>query len=435
MIQDMSYPRNNPNVTSVNHGINSSDFPTAWGSFDEVVTLILSLPAGCLAATFDISAAYRLTPIQPDQQHHLCVFWNGLVYVDRAVMFGLASSAGVFGSIGDMLIAIYKKAGYTQILKWVDDFFVIRLPDQFWTEQEFMDLTGDFGVPWSLKKMRPLSTVQRYIGFDWNLDRRTVMLPPDKLSKTLSVLSHWLTPGERFIAREAASLHGKLVHISCIFPLIRPFLSGIASFALSFKHPRAKLRVPPNLQADLSWIQFVVKSLPNEMPLASRQPVDLQWWGDASTSFGIGIAVGRYWAVWKWAPGFRVGPHQEFNIGWAEAVAVELGLHLVISQHFLSDHCIAGHTFLVRSDNAGVVFVTNKGRSRSHETNKILKYVYQLQAQHRVRLKSVHVASRDNISDALLRGAIKEFLTGFPSVDTQISIPLPDHLADKLISL
>ena len=435
MIQDMSYPRGNPHITSVSYGINSDDFPTAWGSFDEVVSLVLSLPDNCLAATFDISAAYRLTPIRPDQQHHLCVFWDGLVYVDRAVMFGLASSAGVFGSIGDMLIAIYKKAGYSLILKWVDDFFVIRLPDQFWTEQEFMDLTGGFGVPWSLKKMRPLSPVQRYIGFDWDLDRRMVILPPDKLSKTLSLLSRWISPNERFIAREAASLHGKLVHISCIFPLIRPFLSGIAAFALGFRHPRAKLQVPPSLQADLSWIQFIIKSLPNEMPLASQQPVDLQWWGDASTSFSIGIAVGHYWAVWKWAPGFKVGPRQVFNIGWAEAVAIEIGLRLVISLHFLSDHCVAGHSFLVRSDNAGVVFVTNKGRSRSRETNKILKHIYQLQACHRIRLKSMHVASRNNISDALSRGKIKEFLTGFPSVDTQISLPLPTNLADKLISL
>jgi hypothetical protein len=95
----------------------------------------------------------------------------------------------------------------------------------------------------------------------------------------------------------------------------------------------------------------------------------------------------------------------------------------------------AGHTFLVRSGNARVVFVTNKGRSRSCETNKILKHVYQLQAQHQVRLKSVHIASCDNILDALSRGAIKEFLTGFLSVNTQISVPLPEHLADKLISL
>jgi hypothetical protein len=435
MIQDMSYPRNHPSVTSVNHSINSDDFPTAWGTFDETAALILSLPAGCLAATFDISAAYRLTPIRPDQQHHLCVFWKDMVYVDRAVMFGLSSSAGVFGSIGDMLIAIYRKAGFTQILKWVDDFFVIRLPHQIWTEQEFMDLTGFFGVPWSLKKMRPLAVVQRYIGFDWNLESRTVALPPEKLSKTLLLLDQWLEPDKVFLAHNAASLHGKLVHISCIFPLIRPFLRNIATFALSYRNPRAKLHAPPALLADLSWVQFIIKNLPNEMPLASPQPIDLQWWGDASTSFGIGIAIGRYWAVWKWAPGFKVGPRQDYDIGWAEAVAVELGLRLAMSVNFLSNGKAKSHTFLVRSDNSGIVSVTNKGRSRSRETNKILKHIYLLQAQHQIRVKSVHVTSRDNISDALSRGAIKEFLSGFPSVNTQASIPLPSHLSDKLTSL
>ena len=130
-----------------------------------------------------------------------------------------------------------------------------------------------------------------------------------------------------------------------------------------------------------------------------------------------------------------MGPWQVFDIGWAEAVAIEIGLHLVISLHFLSDHCVAGHSFLVRSDNAGVVFVTNKGHSHSRKTNKILKHIYQLQAHHRIRLKSMHIASRDNISDALSCGEIKEFLTGFPSVDTQILVPLPTHLADKLILL
>jgi hypothetical protein len=74
MIQDMSYPQNNPDVTSVNHAINADDFSTAWDSFNNTVSIILSLPADCLAATFNISAAYCLTPILPDQQHHLCIF-------------------------------------------------------------------------------------------------------------------------------------------------------------------------------------------------------------------------------------------------------------------------------------------------------------------------------------------------------------------------
>jgi hypothetical protein len=162
--------------------------------------------------------------------------------------------------------------------------------------------------------------------------------------------------------------------------------------------------------------------------------VDIQWWGDASSSFGIGIALSHYWAVWKWAPGFKVGPLQDFDIGWAEAVAIELGLRLALDLGLLSGSNWRGHSFLVRSDNAGVVVVTNKGRSRSCETNRILKHMYFLQAEHQIRLKSVHVTSRENISDALSRGAIDEFLEGFPGVNTQASISLPSHLADKLTS-
>ena len=435
MIQDMSYPRNDPTTPSVNLGINSDDFPTTWGSFDQTVALILSLPPGCLAATFDISAAYRITPIRPDQQQHLCVFWRDRVYVDRAVMFGLSSSAGVFGSIGDMLVALYEKAGFSPLLKWVDDFFVIRLPDQNWTEEEFMNLTGAFGVPWSPKKTRPLASVQRYIGFDWDLNARTVAFPPEKRSKTLMLIENWLKAGGTFLAREAASLHGKLIHLACIFPLIRPFLRSIASFSSGFQSPRARLHATPPLQADLSWVRFIVLNLPNKMPLSPPLPVDLNWWGDASSSFGIGIVLGTYWAVWKWAPGFLVGPRRDHDIGWAEAVAVELGLRVAISCHFLSSGPVGGQTFLVRSDNAGIVFVTNKGRSRSRETNQILKHVYLLQAQHQIRLKTIHVTSQNNISDALSRGAIEEFLSNFPSINSQVSIPLPDHLVDKLVSL
>jgi hypothetical protein len=187
--------------------------------------------------------------------------------------------------------------------------------------------------------------------------------------------------------------------------------------------------------ADLLWVQFIIRNLPNEIPLAPSLPVDLHWWGDASTSFGIGIALGHHWAVWKWAPGFRVGPLRDYDIGWAEAVAVKLGLRLGLNLDLLSSANQRGHSFLVRSDNMGIVSVTNKGRSRSRETNKILKHVYLLQAQHQIRLKSVYVASRDNISDALSRGAIKEFLSGFPEVNCQTSIPLPSHLANKLVSL
>src|ERR1700722_8902237 len=168
MIQDMSYPRGSLDILLVNAGVDLGDFPTAWGKFDDAAALILSLPPGCLAATFDIAVAYRMVPVCPDQQYALCVYWGGKIHVDRALMFGLSSSAGVFGSVTDMLVAIYKVAGFRYLLKWVDDFLVIRLPSQTWTE-DFIQVTEQIRVPWSHAKMRALASTHPYIGFDWAL--------------------------------------------------------------------------------------------------------------------------------------------------------------------------------------------------------------------------------------------------------------------------
>ena len=127
-----------------------------------------------------------------------------------------------------------------------------------------------------------------------------------------------------------------------------------------------------------------------------------------------------------------VGPQMIYDISCAEAIAIKLGLCVAISLHFLSPSPVGGCTFLVCSDNIGVVMVTNKGRSRSQETNKILKHIYLLQAQHQIRLKAVHVASQNNISDTR---SITEFLASFPSINAQISIPLLNNLVGKLVPL
>ena len=355
LIEDLSFPQNDPLIPSVNSGINSDDFPTTWGTFNKATALILSSPPGAEAATFDISAAYCLTPICPDQQHALCIYWNGTVYVDWAVMFGLASSAGVFGSIADMLVTIYKQAGFFPIIKWVDDFLIIRLPGNAWSNEDFMDLTTQAGVPWSPTKLRQFALNQRYIGFDWDLPSKSVSLPTEKLSAIQSLLVSWEAPNSLFSEHCAASLHGKLVHISCIFPLIRPFLQLISGFAASFRSKRAKLLAPSAVRADISWTRYLLHDLPTSVPLSLPNPIDLGWWGDASTFFGIGVVIGTFWAVWKWAPCFFVGPGCDFDIGWAEAVAIELGLCLALDTKLIGPSSSIIRPTLVRSDNQGVL--------------------------------------------------------------------------------
>jgi hypothetical protein len=434
LIQDLSFPRNDPTIPSVNDVIDSDDFPTEWGTFTDTALLVLELPSGCLAATFDITSAYRITPTRPEEQNALCVFWKGRVYVDQAVAFGLASSAGVFGSLADMLVAIYAAAGFGPIKKWVDDFLVIRLPGQQWVEQDFIALTAAIGVPWSASKTRPLASVQRYIGFDWDIQNKTVALPEEKYAKLLQLVKAWSAEGARFAARKAAQLHGKLVYVATIFPLVRPFLKSIVKFGKKFTNARAKLQPSASLLADLTWVKFILASHLHTIPLAVDNPLDLGWWGDASTSFGIGIAVGEYWAVWQWAPGFEVGPNKSHDIGWAEAVAVELGLRLALHTGLVKARPTSTARFLVRSDNAGVVAVTNKGRSRSANTNRVLKHIYQLLAVEGCVLRAEYVPLRDNVTDALSRGDIAAFLAGFSAAKTRLQVELPEHLANKLRS-
>ena len=128
-----------------------------------------------------------------------------------------------------------------------------------------------------------------------------------------------------------------------------------------------------------------------------------------------------------------MGSHQELDIGWAEAVAVKLGLHLALHEGLVSATSHAGQSLLVRSDNQGVVAVINGGRSRSRNTNSVLKHIYKLLSRSQLTLYSVYVLSRANISDALSRGDVAGFLAGFPSAVIHSTCPLPLHLADKLI--
>lgn len=173
--------------------------------------------------------------------------------------------------------------------------------------------------------------------------------------------------------------------------------------------------------------------LPNEIPITSPSPHDIGWWGDASTSFGIGVVVGHFWGAWAWAHGIQVGPGQQFDIGWAEAVAVEMGLCMVIHHQINLTLPRTVSTLLVRFDNMGIVHVVSKGRSRSANTNNVLREIFMLLATNTLLLHTEYVESKHNVADPLSRGDIAGFLKNFPEATTKSSCSLPPHLQTLLL--
>lgn len=78
--------------------------------------------------------------------------------------------------------------------------------------------------------------------------------------------------------------------------------------------------------------------------------------------------------------------------------------------------------------------MVNKGRSRSADTNAVLRRLYLGLACEGIHLQAEYVASKDNITDALLRGLIGDFLGNFPAVSVH-SCSLPPTLVGLLVSL
>ncbi|KDN34886.1 hypothetical protein RSAG8_12073, partial [Rhizoctonia solani AG-8 WAC10335] len=66
IIQDFSYPHNDPIHQSLNSQIDGDEFTCTWGFFADVALFVSQAPSGAEGATFDVDAAYRRIPIHPD---------------------------------------------------------------------------------------------------------------------------------------------------------------------------------------------------------------------------------------------------------------------------------------------------------------------------------------------------------------------------------
>ncbi|KAJ3472811.1 hypothetical protein NLI96_g13248 [Meripilus lineatus] len=248
LIQNFSFPHSNLPYPSINHTINSDDYPCTWGTFNTICLIVWYLPEGSQAAVRDIAEAYRTMPLHPSQ-------WPGAVVrispndqfcIDTSAAFGVASNAGAYGHIADAGTDIMRSRGLGPISKWVDDHVFFRVPTakisdynrlrkawatsiadhggmhksggRIWyggailpddrvaefdedllfpiTTQPGQDgifpysmedidrLSDELGIPWQKDKDRPFSQSFTFTGFDWNIQKKTVALTEAKRLKS-----------------------------------------------------------------------------------------------------------------------------------------------------------------------------------------------------------------------------------------------------------
>lgn len=403
IIQDLSFPRNDPKHESVNAEIDPEMFLCDWGTFSEVVLLVIDAPDGAEVATLDVDAAFRRCPIRPDQQHHFIVQWKDQFWIDHVVPFGAASSCGVFGQVADAMKAILAARGIKPCLKWVDDFLFMRIILRIASDgtvtysynlKDILDLAFELGWPWKESKTRPFSDTFKYLGLLWNLREKTVQIPDEKKAKYLEKIRAWVY-GARFNRKESEGVLGTLVHCTLAVPDGRSHLPSISNFVSSLNHSSSQFaKRTPNKTVldDIDWWRQALSSdFCGSKLFRPPEPAPIAFWVDASTSWGIGVVLDGIWDSWKLSEGWKSDGR---DIGWAEMIAIECGLRLAIHRGMHSLHLVC------RSDNQGVIHALSNGRSRSVQQNCALRRIVALMRTHSIWISSLYVPSASNIADA-----------------------------------
>lgn len=290
--------------------------------------------------------------------------------------------------------------------------------------QDVNETSDDLGIIWELLKDQPFAPSTIYIGFLWDIARRTVSLSTMKVDKYLAAIAKW-KKRPAHVLQDVQELYGKLLHACEAVQRGRAYLTSLEEMlshcgAKPFLPHRAGTRVAK----DLEWWSRLLQSggvtraiypaIKLENPLA---------FSDASSGIGIGIVIGNYWRAWRLIPGWKTHNGQR-DIGWAEAVAFELLIYTLTSLPGIGRHIV------VHGDNTGVVEGWWKRRHRNREVNEVFRRINEFihNLPYPFDVVTTYVPSASNPADEPSRGIYgpTSFLLPPISLPTELSTFLID---------
>lgn len=258
-------------------------------------------------------------------------------------------------------------------------------------------ITRPLGVPWAKEKDQPFSSCPTYIGFYWDLQKRTVGIPDRKKDKYRAAIDVWRSADPPVhTLKETQELHGKLQHAAHVLPAGRAYLTSLEFFMGTFGDSPHKPRRPPRSTAsDLAWWRDKLSSRIERSIPGPSQLIDFSASSDASSSTGIGIVIGSAWRAWELQGDWR---RDKRDIAWAEAIGFELLIRTLLPTLSPGSHV------RVYGDNKVVVEGWKRGSSRNERVNDVFKRIHSLQDEFQCYFHARYLQGSQNPSDNPSRG-------------------------------
>ena len=422
LITDLSFPHGQ----SVNDGIDASLCSLSYITVDKVAEIAVRLGKGSLLAKIDIESAYRLIPVHPQDRPLQAVEWNGEIYVDPMLPFGLRSAPKIFNAVADALEWYLRQSGIDEVEHYLDDFIVIGPPNSSQCQSAMAILDNvcrQLRLPIAEHKRDGPTTCLIFLGIVIDTLKGELRLPTDKLQRLQSLLQAW--GDKKACSRtELESLIGLLNHACKVVRSGRSFLRRMIDLLHSSSHRPGKntlIRLNTGLRADLAWWNEFVGAWNgiSYLPPSGLLPT-VEMTSDASGSWGCGAWHDNSWFQVQWDSRSR-----DLLIAVKELIPIVMACATWGAKW-------RGHRVVCHCDNQVVVACLRTRSSRHEGIMHLLRCLVFIEAHFDCFLHPEYIDTKQNhLADDLSRDNLPSFLSKVPGAahsPAKTSRPLLDLL-------
>ena len=422
LILDLS----SPHERSVNDGVAPHLCSIRYATVDDAVSRILQLGKNALLAKIDIEHAYRNIPIHPSDRRLLGMSWEGKLYVDTVLPFGLRSAPKIFSALADTLEWIALREGVSKLIHYLDDYLTMGREGTAECSVNLsllLELCKRLGLPLKWQKLEGPSTTLTFLGILLDTKTMEMRLPAAKLKELKELIIKWRArkAGKK---RDVLSLIGKLAHAAKIIVPGRIFLRRMIDAAHKTKQLDHWVHLTAEFMSDLAWWHCFLDYWNGR---GMMQSVSANWspnccfFTDASGGWGCGACWENLWIQCQW------------NGAWNDkSIAAKELLPILLAAATWGPYW-QGNQVLVQSDNMSVVNVITANTSRDKTIMHLLRGLHFICAFYNVNLRAMHIPGAKNVSaDAISRDKLQVFFATNPTANREPT-KIPDQLWEVLV--
>ena len=183
------------------------------------------------------------------------MMWEGLVFVDTALPFGLRSTPKIFLALADAAEWIVRQQGVKFIIHYLDDFLVVMTANEFSGSHSLHLLLETFeqlGLPVAWDKLEGPSSCLTFLGFKLDSVRNEIRLPWEKLEDIRKEIQEWI--GKKSCRKkELESLIGRLNHASRVVKPGKTFMRRLFEALAGAHRSHHHIRLGAAVRSDILW--------------------------------------------------------------------------------------------------------------------------------------------------------------------------------------